>query len=141
MRYSLALVTEKKSIEVETKNMKKILLIEDEKMLADMYKERFEREGFEVICSLDAERGFELAKKEKPDLIILDILLPEKNGISFLEEKIKAPEIAQIPVIALSNYDHPETRKRALELGVKEYIIKTDYTPKEIVEKIKKYLK
>jgi response regulator RpfG family c-di-GMP phosphodiesterase len=67
--------------------------------------------------------------------------LPEKNGISFLEEKIKAPEIAQIPVIALSNYDHPETRKRALELGVKEYIIKTDYTPKEIVEKIKKYLK
>ena len=120
--------------------MKKILLIEDEKILADMYKEKFEREGLEVVCALKAEEGFELAKKEKPDLIILDILLPDKNGISFLEKKIKTPEIAQIPVVALSNYDHPRARKRALELGVKEYIIKTGFTPKEIVEKIKKYL-
>ena len=121
--------------------MKKILLIEDEKLLADMYKEKFEREGFEVVVSLSAEEGFELAKKEKPDLIVLDILLPEKNGIFFLEQQMKDPEISHIPVLALSNYDRPETRKRALELGAKEYIIKTNYTPKEIVEKIKKYLK
>jgi len=120
--------------------MKKILLIEDEKLLSEMYKERFEREGFEVVTSLDAEEGFELAKKEKPDLIILDILLPEKNGIGFLEDRKKAPEIASIPVIALSNYDHPLARKKALELGAKEYIIKTDFTPQEIVEKVKRYL-
>ena len=121
--------------------MKKILLIEDEKILLEMYKDKFEQEGFEMILSIDAEKGFELAKKEKPDLIILDILLPEKNGIFFLKQQMEDPEIASIPVVALSNYDHPEARKKALELGAKEYIIKTDFTPQEIVEKIKKYLK
>lgn len=120
---------------------KKILLIEDEKILLEMYGEKLSQEGFEMILSVDAEEGFKLAKKEKPDLIILDILLPEKNGIFFLKQQMKDPEIASIPVVALSNYDHPEARKRALELGAKEYIIKTDYTPQEIVEKIKKYLK
>jgi len=121
--------------------MKKILLVEDEKILAEMYKEKFERAGFKIVSAFSAEEGLELAKKEKPDLIILDILLPTKNGVSFLEEKNRTPEIAAIPIVALSNYDHPETRKMALELGVKEYIIKTDFTPKELVEKIKEYLK
>jgi len=121
--------------------MKKILLIEDEKMLAEMYVQKFLEEGFEVISVISTEEGLELAKKEKPDLIILDILLPRKNGVSFLKEKNKDPEIAQIPIVALSNYDHPETRKRALALGAKDYLIKTDFTPKEIVEKIKEYLK
>jgi DNA-binding response OmpR family regulator len=121
--------------------MKKILLIEDEKMLKEMYTLKFSQEGFEVISVISAEEGLELAKKEKPDLIILDILLPRKNGVFFLKEKNKDPEISQIPIVALSNYDHPETRKEALELGIKDYLIKTDYTPKEIVKKIKKYLK
>lgn len=121
--------------------MKKILLIEDEKMLQEMYKEKFEQEGFEMILSIDAENGLKLAREKKPDLIILDILLPEGDGIFFLREQKKDPEIADIPIVALSNYDHPETRKKALELGAKEYIIKTDYTPQEIVEKMKKYLK
>jgi len=121
--------------------MKKILLIEDEKLMAEIYREKFERAGFEVVSAFSAEEGLELAKTEKPDLIILDILLPKKNGVSFLKELKKEPEIASIPVVALSNYDHPETRKLALEFGAKEYIIKTDFTPKEIVEKIKEYLK
>ena len=121
--------------------MKKILLIEDEEMVIDMYKEKFEREGFEVVAVMTAEEGLDLVKKEKPDLIILDILLPKKNGVSFLKEKNKDPEIAKVPVVALSNYDHPETRKEALALGVKDYLIKTDFTPKELVKKIKEYLK
>jgi DNA-binding response OmpR family regulator len=121
--------------------MKKILLIEDEKMLKEMYTLKFSQEGFEVISVISAEEGLELAKKEKPDLIILDILLPRKNGVFFLKEKNKDPEISQIPIVALSNYDHPETRKEAIELGIKDYLIKTDFTPKEIVEKIKEYLK
>lgn len=120
---------------------KKILLIEDERILLEMYGEKLSQEGFEMILSVDAEEGFKLAKKEKPDLIILDILLPEKNGTFFLKQQMEDPEIASIPVVALSNYDHPEVRKKALELGAKEYIIKTDFTPQEIVEKIKKYLK
>jgi CheY-like chemotaxis protein len=121
--------------------MKKILLVEDEEMVIDMYKEKFEREGFEVVAVMTAEEGLDLVKKEKPDLILLDILLPKKNGTFFMTEMKKDPEIAKIPVVALSNYEHPETKKRTLELGVKDYLIKTNFTPKELVEKIKQYLK
>lgn len=120
--------------------MKKILLIEDEKMLVDLYKDKFSQAGFEMIAAFDAEEGLKLAKAEKPDLIILDILLPEKNGISFLKEQKKDPEISKISVVALSNYDNPETKKEAFELGVKDYLLKTDFTPDELVKKIKEYL-
>jgi DNA-binding response OmpR family regulator len=120
--------------------MKKILIIEDEIILAEMYKEKLEKEGFKVFLASEIEEGIEIAKKEKPDLILLDILLPRENGVSFLE-KIKKEEIKDIPVVAFSNYDDPETKKRVFELGVREYLIKANYTPKEIVEKIKNYLK
>jgi two-component system alkaline phosphatase synthesis response regulator PhoP len=121
--------------------MKKILIIEDEKILAEMYREKLEMEGFKVSLALDVKEGIELSKKEKPDLILLDILLPVENGISFLKKQKEDKEISEIPVIAFSNYDDPRTKKEAMELGVKEYLIKTNYTPTEIIEKIKKYLK
>lgn len=74
-------------------------------------------------------------------MIILDILLPRENGIIFLTWLRKDPEISSIPVVAFSNYDDFLTQKQATELGVKDYLIKTNYTPQEIVEKIKEYLK
>jgi len=120
--------------------MKRILLIEDEKILGEMYEEKLKDEGFEVTLVPEAIAGLVLAKKEKPDLIILDILLPREDGIFFLTEMKKDPEISNIPVVAFSNYDNPETRKRAKELGASDYLLKTDYTPKEVVEKIKGYL-
>ena len=121
--------------------MKKILIIEDEKILAEMYRDKFSQAGFEVISAFEARKGLALAKKEKPDLIVLDILLPRENGITFLTKMRKDPEISSIPVVAFSNYDDPETKKQAFKLGVKDYLIKTSYTPQEIVEKIKEYLK
>jgi len=120
--------------------MKKILIIEDEKVLAEMYRDKFTRAGFEVILAFDSEEGIILAKKEKPDLIVLDILLPKENGITFLTWLRKEPEIFSIPVVAFSNYDDPETKRQAVKLGVKDYLIKTSYTPQGIVEKIKEYL-
>lgn len=121
--------------------MKKILLIEDEKILMEMYEEKLIEAGFEVICAVEAKEGLVLAKKKKPDLIILDILLPRENGVYFLGRLKKDSEIASIPVVVFSNYDDPETKKEALRLGAKEYLIKTNYTPQEIIEKIKTYLK
>jgi len=123
------------------KNMKKILLIEDEKILAEMYRDKFTQAGFEVILVFDSKEGLEKAKKEKPDLIVLDILLPKENGITFLTWLRKESEISSIPVVAFSNYDDPETKKQAVKLGVKDYLIKTNYTPQEIVKKVKTYLK
>ena len=93
--------------------MKKILIIEDEKILSDMYQEKFSRAGFEVSVAYDAEEGLVLAKKEKPDLIILDILLPKANGVSFLEKLRKTPEGSSVTVIAFSNYDDPDMKKKA----------------------------
>ena len=120
---------------------KKILIIEDEKILVEMYRDKFIQAGFEVILAYSAEEGIKAALKEKPDLILLDILLPRENGIGFLGKLRKNPEIASTKVVAFSNYDDPGTKKEALEFGAKEYLIKTSYTPQEIIEKIKKYLR
>lgn len=120
---------------------KKILIVEDEKILRDMYAQKFSRAGLKVLSAVDAKEGLEITKKEKPDLILLDILLPKENGIFFLKKLREDPEIAQSEVVAFSNFDDPEAREEAEKLGVKSYLIKTDYTPREIVEKVKEYLK
>jgi two-component system alkaline phosphatase synthesis response regulator PhoP len=121
--------------------MKKILIIEDEKILAEMYRDKFSQAGFKVFLASDSEEGLKLAKKEKPDLIMLDVLLPKENGIFFLKRLRKNPKTASITVVAFSNYDDPGTKKEALSLGAKDYLIKTSYTPQQIIEKIKNYLK
>ena len=121
--------------------MKKILIIEDEKILGEMYRDKFIQEGFEVILATSAEEGSEVMAKEKPDLILLDILLPRANGISFLAKLRKDPAVSSTPVVAFSNYDDPKTKREALKLGVKDYLIKTNFTPQEIIEKIKNYIK
>ena len=120
--------------------MRKILFIEDEEELAEMYQKKFQEQGFEMILAFTAKQGIEKAKKEKPDIILLDILLPTENGISFLGKMRKEPEIADIPVIALSNYDQPKTKAEAFGFGVKAYLIKTGFTPTTLLKEIKKYL-
>lgn len=120
--------------------MAKILIIEDEKILAQMYQEKFSQAGFDVELVFNAEDGLLFLKKEVPDLILLDILLPEADGIQFLRQLRAIKSFLQIPVVAFSNYDDPLTKKEAFRLGVKDYLIKTQFTPKELVERIKKYL-
>ncbi|MDO8601467.1 MAG: response regulator, partial [bacterium] len=90
---------------------KKILLVEDEKLLGEMYKAKFIQAGFEVVWAFEAKEALGLAKKEKPDLIVLDMLLPKENGVIFLTWLRKEPGIGQTPVVAFSNYDDPETKK------------------------------
>ena len=121
--------------------IKKILVVEDEKILRDMYVEKLTKGGFKVFSTGDSQEAVELVKKEKPDLVLLDILLPKENGISLLGKMRKSPELKNTQVVAFSNYDDPQTRKEAKKLGVIGYLIKTNFTPKEIVEKIREYLK
>lgn len=120
--------------------MSKILIVEDEKVLMEMYKEKFLKEGFEVVLAYSTEEGIEAALKERPDLILLDILLPRENGIGFLGRLRKHPEIASTRVVVFSNYDDIATKKDALGFGTKEYLIKTNYTPQEVVAKVRSYL-
>ncbi len=121
-------------------NAKKILIIEDEKMLADMYKDRFRHEGYEVYSAFDAEEGMEMTKKIKPDLIVLDILLPRENGTDFLEKLRKTEGVSETRVIAYSNYDDVASKEKAKDFGAREYLIKTNYTPREIMEIVKKHI-
>jgi len=120
--------------------MKKILIIEDEKLLADMYQDIFIQSGYKTFLAPTAEDGIKLAKREKPDLILLDILLPKDNGIDFLKKLKTDPQISSSKVIAFSNYEEPKTVREAYDLGVKDYLLKTDFNPKEIVERVERYL-
>lgn len=119
---------------------KKILIVEDETILIEMYRDKFVQAGFEVVLAYSAEEAFKILQKEIPDLILLDILLPRENGVSFLARIKKNPKLSSIQVMAFSNYDDPETKKQAFKLGVKDYLIKTNYIPSEIVAKIKQLL-
>lgn len=116
--------------------MSKILIVEDEQMLIEMYEEKFTQEGFEVDTARSAEQGLEMLKRGAPDLVLLDILLPKGSGIYFLKQ-MKKTDFASIPVVAFSNYNDPETKHQAKQLGVEDYLIKTDYTPDEVIEKVK----
>lgn len=121
--------------------MPRILIVEDEKILAEMYKDKFEEANYQADLAFSSEQALDFLKKEKPDLILLDILLPKENGISFLKKLKELKEVSKIPVVAFSNYDEPRTKKEALELGVKAYLIKTQYTPRELLNEIEKFLK
>ncbi|MCZ2846058.1 MAG: response regulator [Candidatus Bathyarchaeota archaeon] len=115
---------------------KKILLIEDERILSEMYAARLEREGYEVINSRDAEGGITLIKKEKPNLILLDLLLPGMQGQEALKILKEDPVTKDIPIIILSNYDTPKVRKQSKEYNTK-YILKADITTRDLVELVR----
>ena len=125
----------------ENKKGKTILIVEDEKLLSEMYEDVFEKEGFYVKVAVTGEEALQVARESKPDFILLDILLPEKNGIYFLEQRKKEPALADIPVMAFSNFNDANIQKDAFRLGVQDYLIKTDYTPQEVVRKVQKYIK
>ena len=121
--------------------MKKILIVEDEEFLVEMYKAKFELENFQVISAFSSEQAISILKKNIPDLILLDVLLPEKSGITFLEETKQIKNISKVPIIIFSNYDDSATRNRAKQLGAEGYLIKTEFTPKQLLVKIKKYFR
>lgn len=120
--------------------MKKILIIEDEKILADLLAKRLEEEGYNIFLAPDGEEGLNKIKEEKPDLILLDIIMPKKGGFEVLEEMQKSPDIKNIPVIVISNSGQPVEISRALELGVKDYLIKTQFDPEEVINKVKRQI-
>lgn len=120
---------------------KKILLVEDDKFLRDLFAKKLKSEDYEVAESVDGESGLIKAKEISPDLILLDLILPGIDGFSFLKKIKEDLALNQIPVIILSNLSQEEDVKKALELGATDFIIKANFTPSEIIEKIRKNLK
>lgn len=121
-------------------NMAKILIVEDDAILQKSLKEYLSSEGFEIMCASDGEEGVQKAVSEKPDLILLDIILPKKDGYEVLQEVKANPEISYIPVVLLTNLDGIADVEKALELGATTYLVKADYKLEEVTEKIKEIL-
>ncbi|MDF1498122.1 MAG: response regulator [Patescibacteria group bacterium] len=119
---------------------KKIMIVEDDRFLLKAYEIKFQQLNFDVVVAMNGNEGLKLAEKEVPSLILLDLMLPKMNGFEFLK-KIKSDErLKEIPIIAVSNLGQKSDKDKALSLGAKEYLIKTDFTLEEIGEKIKKYI-
>ncbi|HQB85318.1 MAG: Alkaline phosphatase synthesis transcriptional regulatory protein PhoP [Parcubacteria group bacterium ADurb.Bin247] len=117
---------------------KKILIIDDDEILVDLLRNKLEESGFAVFIAHNGVEGLKAIKKENPDIILLDIVMPEMGGFEVMEELQK--EGIQIPIIIVSNSGQPVEIDLAQKLGAKDWLIKTDFDPKEVLEKVIKQI-
>ncbi|PJA02218.1 hypothetical protein COX73_01925 [bacterium (Candidatus Gribaldobacteria) CG_4_10_14_0_2_um_filter_36_18] len=127
--------------------MKKILLVEDDSCIIDIYETVLKKAGFEVETLRYGQQAqkrlneIKEGKKEKPDLILLDLVLPDINGIEILKQSRMEKRIADIPFFILTNYTNPELEKISRKFKAEKYILKTDLIPSQLVEEVKKWFK
>lgn len=117
-----------------------VLVVEDEKPLAEVLEDEFKGKGFNVHVAFDGEAALIHAKKHIPDIILLDILLPKKDGFEVLTELKADPALKNIPVIILSNLGQDEEVQKGLSLGAEDYFVKTEHPISEVVEKVQQRL-
>ena len=122
------------------KAKKKILLAEDDKFISRAYKDGMERAGFEMIIAFDGIEAIEKINREKPDLILLDLIMPDKNGFEVLEEIKMDDGLKNIPVVILSNLGQDSDIEKGKALGAADYLIKSNLSMKEVIEKVRFYL-
>lgn len=119
----------------------KVLIVEDEKMLAEMYATKFSMEGFDAFKAFDGEAGLTMAKEVKPDIILLDIIMPKLDGFAVLKQLRDEADTKTTPVILLTNLGQDEDMKKGKELGATDYFVKANHTPAEVVNKVRAVLK
>jgi DNA-binding response OmpR family regulator len=120
--------------------MKKILFVEDDPLIIKIYTTRLTADGYQVFSADDGETGLKLAETEIPDLIVLDIMMPRMDGFGVLS-RIRANEkMKTTPVLVYSNLAQEEEVARAKQMGATEFIVKANFSPTEMVTKIKQYL-
>jgi DNA-binding response OmpR family regulator len=117
----------------DTPKMPKIAIIEDDISLADMYKIKLESAGYECIVAYDGQAGLEMITKTTPDLILLDLMLPQLTGSEVLEQYRKTPDGKNTKVIVLTNISEYEALDGLYELGILRYMVKANYTPSQVV--------
>ena len=119
---------------------KKILIIEDDVILREVLSDFLVKEGFTVVTASNGEEGVNQAKKKKPDLIILDIILPKKDGFEVIKDLKRDEKTEKISIVLLTNLESLNDIEKALNLGATTYLIKSDYSLEEVVKKIKDIL-
>jgi CheY-like chemotaxis protein len=120
--------------------MTKLLITEDDPLMSRMYQKIFSFEGYEVVMAADGQEGLDLARQEKPTLILLDVMMPKLNGIQVLEKLKADPETHAIPVVMLTNLAGQQDAEAALALGAVKYIVKSEYEPKQVADMVKEIL-
>jgi DNA-binding response OmpR family regulator len=118
----------------------KICIVEDEPSIREIYQTVLEGDGFEVFTAEDGERGLEVISAQKPDLALIDMLMPVKDGISLIQDMRKNEELSQIPVIILSNLTAEETVAKRSDLKVQFYLVKSLFTPAQVVRVVREVL-
>lgn len=118
---------------------KKILVVEDEEALRMSLVDSLKAEGFDVVSAVNGEEGVSVALKENPDLILLDIVMPQMDGI-VMAQKLRAEKGDKVPMIILTNFDDPEHIKRAVESNIFDYFIKSDWRIKDVIAAVRKKL-
>lgn len=117
--------------------MIKILVVEDDVLISRMYQKVFESEGYEVFLAGDGQAGLDLARAKVPTIVLLDIMMPKMNGMQMLEQLKADPKITKIPVVILTNLAGTVDAEKALKMGAVKYIVKSEYTPKEVFDIVK----
>jgi len=120
--------------------MKTILFIEDESALQKTFGEILKQNNYKMISALDGETGLRLAQDEKPDLILLDLILPRLNGFEVLKKLKENPQLKEIPIIVLTNLEEVSSVEKAIESGATTYLVKAQYSLEEVIQKIKQAL-
>ena len=116
----------------------KVLLVEDDPLMIKMYRKKFEFEGFSVDVAENGQKGLEMLKIQKPNVILLDVMMPGMSGFDVLETIKKDEQLKNIPTFLLTNLTGTEEeRKRAIDLGAVDYLVKSDLTPQQLVEKVR----
>ncbi len=121
-------------------NPRTILLIEDDTFLSGMYETKLKLEGFNVLVANDGAKGLEYATTKKPDIILLDIILPKMDGFTVLKHLGENTGAKNIPVILMTNLGQKEDVEKGMSLGARDYLVKAHFMPSEVVTKIRQYL-
>lgn len=119
---------------------KKILLIEDEELIITLLQRKLEKEGYQVSVGRDGVEGMEKMKEDKPDLVLLDIVMPRMGGFEVMQEMRGEKGLKDIPIIIISNSGQPVELDRAKMMGARDWLIKTEFDPKEVLTKVKKQI-
>ena len=122
------------------RNMSKIAIIEDDAAISQMYRIKFENEGYDVDTAENGKLGLELIDKMKPDMVLLDLMMPEMNGDEMLQKLRKTAFGSDVKVIILTNMGESEAPAIIKELGVLAFIVKANMTPRQVADLVKKHL-
>jgi DNA-binding response OmpR family regulator len=125
---------------IQEKKNTLVLVIEDDSFIANVHKKKLTKEGFEVAMAGNGEEGLALAQKSKPDIILLDLIMPVKDGFQTLKELKENPELKDIKVIVLSNLSQEDDKQRIMDMGAVDYIVKANISFREIINQIKRHL-